>query len=325
MRPFKYAKTSSPSAAISAVAANAAARYIAGGTNLIDLMQDTVESPQLVVDINALPYGAIARESSFIRIGALARMSDTADHAAVKSAAPVVSEALDASASAQLRNQASIGGNLMQRTRCAYFRDVATACNKRELGQGCAAIRGENRMHAILGTSAKCICVHASDLAVALLATDALIRVRGRGGERTIPIGEFHMLPGETPALETALRHGELITAVDIPLSRVAAHSRYLKVRDRMSYEFALVSVAAALDVEGGRIRDARLALGGVAPVPWRARDAERSLIGAPATPASFARAAEVALSGARGYGHNDFKIPLARRTIVRALSQVVA
>ena len=325
MRPFSYAKADSTNAAIAAVSGDGKARYIAGGTNLIDLMADTVEAPHLVVDINALPYAAIVKHSDFLRIGALARMSDTADHPAVKSLAPVVSEALDASASAQLRNAASIGGNLMQRTRCTYFRDVATSCNKRELGQGCSALEGQNRMHAVLGGSAKCICVHPSDLAVALLATDALVRVRGPRGERTIAIGDFHTLPGETPAVETVLQHGDLIIAVDIPATRLAANSRYVKVRDRMSYEFALVSVAAALDVRGGLIRDARVAIGGVAPVPWRAREAERTLIGAAATEASFARAADVALRAARGYGHNDFKIPLAKQTIVRAFSQVVA
>ena len=213
----------------------------------------------------------------------------------------------------------------MQRTRCTYFRDVATACNKREPGRGCAALGGQNRMHAVLGGSAKCICVHPSDFAVALLATDASIRVRGSYGERTIAIADFHTLPGETPAIETVLQHGELITAVDIPTSQLAAHSRYVKVRDRMSYEFALVSVAAALHLEHGVVRDARVALGGVAPIPWRAREAERSLIGAPATRASFERAAEIALRDARGRGHNDFKIPLAKRTIARALSQIVA
>ena len=301
------------------------ARYIAGGTNLVDLMIDTVETPTLVVDINALPYREIAAHPNFVRIGALARMSDVADHPLVKAQAPVVAQALEQSASAQLRNAASIGGNVMQRTRCAYFRDVSRACNKRHEGSGCAAIGGENRQHAILGTSAQCICTHPSDLAVALLATDALMRITGPHGERTVPIERFHRLPGDTPAVETVLAHGELITAVDLPSSRVAANSGYLKVRDRQSYAFALVSAAVGLDIVGGRIREARLGLGGVAPVPWRAHVAERALLGSAPTRANFEHAAELALDGAHGYGHNDFKIALAKRAIVRAFARVVA
>jgi len=325
MRPFAFARARSAHEAIAAVAPMRTARYIAGGTNLVDLMIDTVETPTLVVDINALPYREIAAHANFVRIGALARMSDVADHPLVKAQAPVVAQALEQSASAQLRNAASIGGNVMQRTRCTYFRDVSRACNKRHEGSGCAAIGGENRQHAILGTSAQCICTHPSDLAVALLATDALMRITGPHGERTVPIERFHRLPGDTPAVETVLAHGELITAVDLPSSRVAANSGYLKVRDRQSYAFALVSAAVGLDIVGGRIREARLGLGGVAPVPWRAHVAERALLGSAPTRANFEHAAELALGGAHGYGHNDFKIALAKRAIVRAFARVVA
>ena len=325
MRPFRYAKTDSAASAIATVARDRDARFIAGGTNVLDLMKDTVETPSLLVDINALPFAAITEHAGFIRIGALARMSDAADHGAVRRAAPAVSEALLLSASAQLRNAASIGGNLMQRTRCAYFRDVATACNKRAPGNGCAALEGENRMHAVLGGSERCICVHPSDFAVALLTTDALVRTRGPRGERAIPIADFHTLPGDTPQIETTLQHGELITSVDLPASPLAASSRYTKIRDRWSYEFALVSVAAALAVEGGTIREARLGLGGVAPVPWRARQAERSLIGSAPTPDAFERAATLALAGAIGHGHNDYKIRLAQRAVARTLAKVVA
>ena len=288
-------------------------------------MKDSVETPSLLVDINALPFAPIAEHTNFVRIGSLARMSDTADHVAVKRVAPAVSEALLLSASAQLRNAASIGGNLMQRTRCSYFRDVATACNKRSPGNGCAALEGENRMHAVLGGSEHCICVHPSDFAVALLTTDAIVRTRGPGGERSIPIADFHILPGDTPQVETILHHGELITSVDIPTSRLAASSRYIKIRDRWSYEFALVSVAAALVVEDGTIREARLGLGGVAPTPWRAREAESSLIGSAPTSEAFERAATLALSGARGRAHNEYKVRLAKRAVVRALAKVTA
>ena len=325
MRPFSYVAASDASVAFDAVAREPDAKFVAGGTNLIDLMKDEVERPSLLVDINALPYGRIEARDGELRIGSLARMSDVADHPAVREGAPAVSQALLASASAQLRNAASIGGNLMQRTRCAYFRDTATPCNKRATGEGCAALEGVNRLHAVLGGSRQCICTHASDLAVALVALDAVVHAGRRGSSRTIPLAEFYHLPGTTPERETALEANELIVAVDVPRSAAAGRSTYVKVRDRASYEFALVSVAAALHVEGGTIRDARLALGGVAPIPWRARAAERTLVGVAPSAQAFARAAEVALDGARGHGRNDFKIPLARRAVVRALTQVSA
>ncbi len=325
MRPFAYTRTASSSAAVATVTADRDAKFLAGGTNLIDLMKDTVEAPALLVDINALPFGDIVERRTFVRIGALARMSDTADHPAVVRIAPAVAEALLASASPQLRNAATIGGNLMQRTRCAYFRDIATACNKREPGRGCAAIDGINRQHAVLGGSRDCICVHPSDMAVALLAVDAIVRTRGPRGERAIPIAAFHALPGDTPQIETVLEHGELIVAVDIPISRLASTSTYVKVRDRASYEFALVSVGAALSVRDGKIADARLGLGGIAPKPWRALASERALIGVAPSAAAFERAAEIAVGGAHGFGHNDFKIPLVKRLIVKSLASVAA
>jgi xanthine dehydrogenase YagS FAD-binding subunit len=325
MRPFSYTAARESNAAIASVAGHAGARFLAGGTNLIDLMKDDVERPTLLVDINALPYSAIETTPDRVRIGALARMSDVADHASVVRDTPAVSQALLLSASAQLRNAASIGGNLMQRTRCAYFRDVAVACNKRTPGEGCAAIGGVNRLHAVLGGSDHCICVHASDLAVALVALDATLHAHGPKGERTIPLRDFYALPGATPQRETALAPGELIVAVDVPRSPAAANSHYLKIRDRASYEFALVSVAAGLEVTGGVIRDARIALGSVAPIPWRARAAEIALQGAAPSPEAFKRAAQLALQGARGQGMNDFKIALAQRAVVRALTMVAA
>ena len=325
MRPFAYARASSAAAAIAAVAPDASARYIAGGTILVDLMVDVVETPQLVVDINALPFVSIERRTDVLHIGALARMSDVADDPTVRAMAPFISEALVASASAQLRNAATIGGNLMQRTRCAYFRDVSQPCNKRSPGSGCSALSGENRMHAILGASDACIATHASDLAVALMASDAIVRVRGLRDERAIPLAEFYLRPLGDPRIETALRHGELITGVDVPIAKALVNSAYLKVRDRSSYEFALVSVALALEVSNGTIRDVRLALGGVGTVPWRSAEAEKMLLGAVVSRAAFERAAEIALAGAIGRGHNDFKIPLAKRAVVAALAKVTA
>jgi xanthine dehydrogenase YagS FAD-binding subunit len=258
-----------------------------------------------------------------VQLGALVTMADAADAPAVKTNFPVVSQALLAGASPQLRNMATLGGNIMQRTRCAYFRDVSQPCNKRVPGLGCSAIGGQNRMHAVLGTSSDCICTHPSDFAVALLTVDAMVRVRGARGSRTIPIDAFHVLPGQTPNIETVLDWGDLIEGIDLPASAHARRSTYLKVRDRASYEFALVSVAAALDVGGGSIRAARVALGGVAPVPWRSREAETALVGQPPTEATFAGAARAATSGMRGYGKNDFKIELTRRSIETALSSL--
>ncbi|MDB5027858.1 MAG: aromatic aldehyde oxidoreductase FAD-binding subunit [Candidatus Eremiobacteraeota bacterium] len=320
MNAFRFAQARDIASAMATVTADPNATYVAGGTNVIDLMKDGVERPALLVDITALPLRAIERTAGGVRLGSLALMSDVADHPAVASDFPAVAQALLLSASPQLRNMATIGGNVMQRTRCAYFRDVSQGCNKRAPGTGCAALHGVNRQHAVIGGSDRCICTHPSDLAVALLTVDAVVHVRGGSGERAIPIERFHVLPGATPERDTVLEHGELITAVDLPASALARGSYYLKVRDRASYEFALVSVAAALDVAGGTIRAARVALGGVAPKPWRSHDAEAALVGRQPGAEAFAAAARASTRGMRGYGQNDFKIELARRAVVRAL-----
>ena len=322
MNPFRYAQAADASAAVATLQSDPGMRYIAGGTNIIDLMKDNVERPTVLLDITHLPMRGIDASASGVRLGALATMADVADAPAVRSGFPGVSRALLAGASPQLRNMATIGGNIMQRTRCAYFRDVSQACNKRANGNGCAAIGGQNRGHAVIGTSDHCICTHPSDFAVALMTVDALVHVRGAAGRRVIPIADFHVLPGATPARETVLEHGDLIEAIELPASRLARNSIYLKVRDRASYEFALVSVGAALDVQAGMIRGARVALGGVAPKPWRSHDAEGALVGKPATPETFAAAARAATSGMHGYGKNDFKITLVRRSVERALGQ---
>jgi xanthine dehydrogenase YagS FAD-binding subunit len=289
-------------------------------------MKDDVEQPSLLIDITGLPLrGISATASGGVRIGALATMADVADAPLVKAGFPAVSQALLASASPQLRNMATIGGNVLQRTRCAYFRDPSQACNKRKPGKGCAAIGGQNRLHAVIGTSDDCICSHASDLAVALLAVDALVHTLGSAGRRAIPAADFWVLPGKRPDIETVLRPGELVEAIELPPSAHARASTYLKVRERASYEFALVSVATALHVEGGTIRTARIALGGVAPKPWRAYEVEAALVGKPALPVTFALAAEIATQGMRGQGQNDFKIPLTRQALSAAFAEAGA
>lgn len=320
MTPFTYARAAKPEDAVAAVAPHKDAAFVAGGTTLLDLMKLNVMAPAKLVDVNPLPLATIDANKDRLRVGALARMSDVADHAAVAKDYPVVAEALLASASPQLRNMASIGGNLLQRVRCSYFRDTAWPCNKRQPGSGCSALEGENRMHAVLGTSDHCIATHPSDLAVALAALDAVVFVRGPDGERKIALRDFHKLPGDTPHIETELKHGELIVALEVPASPLAAKSHYLKVRDRASYEFAVVSVAACLVVEDGKVKDCRLALGGVGTKPWRVPDAEAALKGQPAETKSYAAAAEVALKGAKTREQNAFKVLLAKRAIVRAL-----
>jgi len=323
MFPFDYAHVSDESHAI-ASGSRDGAKFIAGGTNLVDLMKCTVERPAHVVDINALPLSTVEAVKGGIRIGALARMSDVADNAIVREHAPAISQALLASASPQLRNAASIGGNLMQRTRCPYFRELTwMPCNKRNPGSGCSAIEGENRRHAVIGTSEHCIATHPSDLAVAVAALDGVITLRGPNGERHVDAVDFHLLPGNTPQIEHAIKHGELITSVFIPDAPHARRSSYLKVRDRASYEFALAAAAVGLDMNGSTIRSARVAFGGIGTKPWRAKFAEAALIGQPATRQTFRNAAEAELKGARGYGQNDFKIELAKRTLVRALSDL--
>ena len=324
MNPFAYAKAASPSGALTEFSRERHARYLAGGTNILDLMKIGVEAPPLLIDINALPLTSVEIRDNALWIGALARLTDVAADDIVRSRYPVVAIALEQSASPQLRNMATIGGNLLQRTRCPYFRDTAAPCNKRAPGSGCAAMAGENRREAVLGTSDQCIATHPSDLAVALAALDATVHVTGLHGTRSIALRDFYRLPGSTPQIETTLEPGELIVAVSAPILAYGARSTYVKVRDRAQYDFALASAAVAVDVQGGTIREARVALGGIATVPWRSLEAECALRGAPATRAAFERAAAAALAGARGHGGNDFKIALAQRMLVRALEIAV-
>ncbi|GAB2733302.1 xanthine dehydrogenase family protein subunit M [Salinifilum aidingensis] len=311
MRPFELTAPASVDDALSSSGA-----FLAGGTTLVDLMKLDVVAPQHVQDINRLPLRGIDTADG-LRIGALERMSDVAAHPGVY---PAISRALSQSTSQQLRNMASIGGNLMQRTRCTYFRDVAMPCNKREPGSGCSAISGSNRMHAVLGTSDACVATHASDLAVALVALDAQVRLVSESGTRDVELADFYHLPGDAPDVETDLRPGELISEVLVPRPDPAARSTYVKVRDRQSYEFALCSTAVALDVRDGHVADVRLAAGGVATVPWRLSAAEEALRGAPATADSFENAADAAAEGAEPLSGNGFKVSLLKRTVLRAL-----
>lgn len=321
MRPFKYARASDPNAAAGVVAANPQAKFLAGGTNLLDLMKEDVERPNELVDLTRLKLTEIKRARGGVSIGALATNTDTANHPLIRQNYPLLTQAIVAGASAQLRNMATNGGNLLQRTRCQYFYDTATPCNKREPGAGCGALEGLNRMHAILGWSDKCVATYPGDMANALYALDAVVRVRSAGGrERTIPVNEFHRLPGDTPEKDTNLEHGELIEAIELPKSNFAKHSYYLKVRDRASYAFALVAVAAALELDRGTIRQARVVLGGVAHKPWRSREAEAALTGRPASEESFRQAAEAALGDAKPLAHNGYKVELGKRAVVRAL-----
>ncbi len=323
MRPIRYLRVTEADAAVAAVRVNADAVFLAGGTSLLDLMKLDVLKPAELVDVNALPLGKIEVTRDGVQIGAMVRNSEAAHHPEIAARFPLLAEALLAGASPQLRNMATVGGNLLQRTRCYYFRDPATPCNKRQPGSGCGAMDGYNRNHAILGTSERCIAAHPSDMCVALMALDAVVHTRGPAGERQIPMADLHLLPAEHPERESVLQHGELVTAVTLPARPQMAQSRYLKVRDRASYAFALTSAAATLHVEGGSIREARLALGGVGTKPWRALEAERALVGQRPEPVVFARAAQVALADARPREHNAFKVELARRTIVRTLATV--
>ncbi|WP_443192339.1 FAD binding domain-containing protein [Pseudomonas indica] len=323
MSPFAYRK---PAALDEALAlAGPGARFIAGGTNLLDLMKQDVLRPKLLIDITGLPLRGIAPTGDGgLLIGALVSNAELARHPEVLRRYPLLSRAILAGASPQLRNMASTGGNLLQRTRCYYFYDTATPCNKREPGSGCAARDGLNRIHAILGASEHCVATHPSDMCVALAALEAKVVVAGPEGERRIPFADFHRLPGDTPHQDNNLEDGELITAVELPPTGFASHCAYLKVRDRASYAFALVSVAALLELDGGLIREARIAVGGVAHKPWRDSEAEVSLIGQPPVEASFHAAADILLRDAQPLAHNGFKIELARRCIVRALSDAI-
>jgi xanthine dehydrogenase YagS FAD-binding subunit len=325
MRPLSYVRAANVDAAVATVRAHETSAFLAGGTTEIDLVRLGVTRRDLLVDINDLPLDDIDElPGGGLRIGALARMSTVARHSAVKARYPAVSQALLLGASEQLRNMASIGGNLCQRVRCGYFRDGVSPCSKREPGSGCSALEGLNRGHAILGTSEHCIATHPSDLAVALVAFDAVVHTTGPTGTRTIAIDDFYLLPDDTPEVEHPLEHGELITAVELEPLPLAAGSLYLKFRDRQSYEFALVSVAAALRHSGGVITDVRLALGGVGTKPWRARRAEAELVGAAATAESFSRAARAELAAAVPREHNAFKMVLTERAIVRGLSSAM-
>jgi len=317
---FAYVRPSSQKAAIDALSKDASAQFVAGGTNLIDLMKKGVVNPQKLIDINNLPLKKLEKQSNGLHIGALSLNSDVSEHELVLKHQPLLSLALKAGASAQLRNMATVGGNMLQRTRCPYFYNTDMPCNKRQPGSGCGALKGHNRMHAIFGASENCIAVHPSDMCIALAALDAVVLVSGPKGDRRIPFPEFHRLPGNEPQKDNTLQRGELITGVQIPDNKFQKHYHYIKVRDRASYAFALVSVAAALDIEGGNIKDVRLAMGGVAHKPWRLREAEQYLKGKPATQASFEQAAGIAMKDAKGYGQNNFKLKLAPATIIETL-----
>lgn len=320
MIQFQYMRPTKEKAAIDALVKDQNAMFIAGGTNLIDLMKRGVMAPEKLVDINKLSLRKIEKENNSIRIGALALNSAVAEDKLIREKQPLLAQALNAGASAQLRNMATVGGNMMQRTRCYYFYDTALPCNKREPGSGCGALEGFNRMHAIFGFSDKCIAVHPSDMSVALTALDATVLVSGPKGERRIPFVDFHRLPGDRPEIDTNLEKGELILSVDIPDGPFTKNVHYLKVRERASYAFALVSVAAALSIENNMIKDARLAMGGVAHKPWRLAAAEKALVGKPVSEATFKQAAQIAMQGAKAFEHNAYKLKLGSNTIVQAL-----
>jgi xanthine dehydrogenase YagS FAD-binding subunit len=321
MRPFKYVLATDPNAAAQALAANPQAKFLAGGTNILDLMKEDVERPNELVDLTRLKLTAIKPAGGGVSIGALATNTDTANHPLIRRDYPLLTQAIVAGASGQLRNMATNGGNLLQRTRCPYFYDTAMPCNKREPGSGFGAREGLNRMHAILGWSEQCVATYPGDMANALYALDAVVRIRGADGrERTMPVNKFHRLPGDTPQQDTNLQHGELIVAIELPRSNFAKNSYYLKVRDRASYAFALVAVASALELDGSTIKQARVVLGSVAHKPWRSHEAEAALSGKPASEQSYRQAAEAALADAKPLAHNAYKVELAKRAIVRAL-----
>jgi xanthine dehydrogenase YagS FAD-binding subunit len=323
MRAFEYARAATAADAVRLIASDPHAKFLAGGTNLVDLMRERIERPATLIDVTGLSREIEIRDDGTLVIGAGVKNTEIAVHSAVREQFPMLARAVLAGASGQIRNMATVGGNLMQRTRCYYFYDDAAGCNKREPGSGCDALEGFNRIHAILGTSPTCIATHPSDMCVALAALDASVHVQGPNGARTIKMVDFHHLPADRPDHETELAREELITAVELPPLPFAARSTYRKVRDRASYAFALVSVAAALDVTGGQVGDVRLALGGVAHKPWRAFAAEKELRGAPATDESFQKAAEAELRDASGLEHNAFKIELAKRVMVHTLREL--
>lgn len=326
MKPFEFIRARDLGEALAALAARPGARLLAGGTNLVDLMKYEVEQPGAVIDINRLPLSAIEEtEDGGLLVGALVTNAALATDPRIEHRYPLLAKAILSGASPQLRNAATTGGNLLQRTRCYYFYDPSTRCNKRVPGEGCSAIGGVNRIHAVLGASEACIAVNPSDMGVALAALDAVVEVAGPRGPRAIPILEFHRLPGDRPDRDNTLEPGEIVTGVRLPPDRFQGHVTYLKLRDRQSYAFALVSVAAAIRMEGEAIAELRIALGGVAHKPWRRPEIERDLVGSLPTPQSFARLADRLLEGAKGQGDNDFKIPLARAAVIRALDQARA
>ncbi len=324
MKPFTFIQANDTADAVAEISNLKEAKFIGGGTNLIDLMREKIEQPDVVIDVTHLPLSEVEEQSDgSVKIGAMVRNSLLAANNVIRQRYPVLSQAILNGASAQLRNMATTGGNLLQRTRCYYFYDETARCNKRRPGAGCDAVEGFNRIHAILGTSGSCIATHPSDMCVAMAALDAKILVEGKGGQHEILLTDFHKLPGNTPDVETTLQPDELITAVILPPLSFAKNSLYRKVRDRASYAFALVSVAAALEVENGMVKNVRLALGGVAHKPWRAFAAEEILLNKEATEDNFMAAAEAELKDAKGFGHNNFKIGLAKRTIVNVLQQL--
>lgn len=325
MKSFKYTEAADAASAVRSVSANKEAKFLAGGSNLIDLMKEYVERPNELVDVSQLPLAQIRTTSNGISIGALAKNGATANHPLVRQNYPLLSQAILAGASGQLRNMATNGGNLMQRTRCQYFYDIAMPCNKREPGTGCGALEGINRIHAIFGWSNKCVATYPGDMANALYALDATVKIRGTNGqERLIPVQDFHRLPGDAPERDNNLNHGELIVAIEIPKNNFAARSYYLKVRDRASYAFALVAVAVALEMSADKIKQVRVVLGSVAHKPWRSTDAEKALVGKTATEAAFKAAAEAAFRDAKPLEHNRYKIELGKRAVVLALQRAM-
>ncbi len=330
MRPFKYSRANDAGVAVQTVAANQNSKFLAGGTNILDLMKEDVERPDELVDITRLSFAQVqtvenGANRGGVSIGALGKNTDAANHPLIRQNFPLLTQAILAGASAQIRNMATNGGNLNQRTRCPYFYEVSMPCNKREPGTGCAALEGVNRMHAIFGWSDKCVAVMPSDMCVALVALDAVVKVQGANGqERSIPFADYHRLPGDAPQKDNNLNFGELITAIEIPKNNFASKSYYLKIRDRASYAFALISVAAALEMDGNLIKQSRIAMGGVAHKPWRAMEAEKFLTGKDATEANFKAAADAEMRNAKPLEHNKFKVELGKRAIVRALVQAM-
>ena len=325
MRAFKYSRATEPQGATKLVSENLKSQFLAGGTNLLDLMKEDVERPNELVDISRLELSEVTENGNIISIGGLGKNTATANHPLIRNNFPMLTQAILAGASAQIRNMASNGGNLNQRTRCSYFFETSMPCNKREPGSGCGALEGVNRMHAVFGWSESCIAVHPSDMCIPLAALDAVVKIQGVNGEtRSLPFSEYHRLPGDEPQKDNNLKHGELITSIEIPKNNFANNSCYLKIRDRSSYAFALISVAAALDLDGNSIKDVRLAMGGVSHKPWRALTAEKFLKGKTANIANFKDAAEAEMKTAKAFEYNKFKIEMGKKAIVRALSQAM-